>query len=73
MATRPRYKCVATDVVCAFDGDAAGKSKAASRKAGGPAVGSRVPGRSDFGTWWDRGLLPPGLVALPRQLRHQLL
>ena len=28
-----------------------------SRDAGGPAVGPRVPGRSDFGTQWDRGLL----------------
>ena len=40
--------------------------------AGGSAVGPRVPGRSDFGKQWGRELTPLALVALPRQLRHQL-
>ena len=43
-----------------------------SQVAGGPAVGPRVPGRSNFGTQWDRGLLSLTLITLLRQLRRQL-
>ena len=64
---------MATDVGRSFDGAVAGKYQGRLLGwTGGPAVGPRVPGRSDFDTRWDCGLLPLGLVALPWQLRHRL-
>ena len=53
---------MATYIGRVFDGVAAGKSKAAFSdwQVGGPAVEPRVPGRSDFGTRWDRELPPRG-------------
>ena len=61
----------ATDIGRTFDGDAAGKSKGGRLLdwEGGPSVGPRVLGRPNFGTRWDRRLLPPGLMALPQQPR----